>query len=89
VDAEVRAFLGGQASPDTREILSSGENPLAKKFAGSADSADAAMTMTMTMGDDEPGPRRRAANPLARPVQLDGLAQMVGLAIGAPEFQRR
>jgi hypothetical protein len=27
--------------------------------------------------------------PLGRPVQLEGLAQVVGLAIGAPEFQRR
>ena len=26
---------------------------------------------------------------LGRPVQLEGLAQVVGLAIGAPEFQRR
>jgi uncharacterized protein (DUF1800 family) len=53
VDAVVNAFLGGQASPDTREVLNRGENPL------------------------------------ARPVQLEGLAQVVGLAIGAPEFQRR
>jgi hypothetical protein len=27
--------------------------------------------------------------PLGRPVQLEGLAQVVGLALGAPEFQRR
>jgi hypothetical protein len=27
VDATISAFLGGQASPDTREILISGENP--------------------------------------------------------------
>jgi uncharacterized protein (DUF1800 family) len=85
VDAVVRAFLGGQASPDTREILSSGENPLAKKLAGSADSTAAPMMMT----DDGATPMRRAANPFARPVQLSGLAQVVGLAIGAPEFQRR
>ncbi|MEO8562222.1 MAG: DUF1800 domain-containing protein [bacterium] len=86
VDGVVRAFLGGQASPDTREILSSGENPLAKKFAGSADTTAAA---TMTMAEDDPGPMRRAANAFTRPVQLSGLAQIVGLAIGAPEFQRR
>ena len=53
VDAVVTAFLGGQASPDTRDILDKGENPLAP------------------------------------PVQLEGLAQVVGLALGAPEFQRR
>ena len=85
VDAVVRAFLGGQASPDTREILASGENPLAKKFAGSADSTNA----SSTMADDDAAPMRRAASPLTRPVQLNGLAQVVGLAIGAPEFQRR
>ena len=81
----VRAFLGGQASPDTREILASGENPLARKLAGSVDST----AVPPTMGDDEMAPMRRAANPLARTVQLNGLAQVVGLAIGAPEFQRR
>ncbi|HEV7991099.1 MAG TPA: DUF1800 domain-containing protein [Gemmatimonadaceae bacterium] len=85
VDGVVRAFLGGQASPDTREILSSGENPLAKKLAGSADSTSA----PNTMAEDDAAPMRRAANPLARPVQLSGLSQIVGLAIGAPEFQRR
>jgi hypothetical protein len=57
VDAVVNAFLGGQASPDTRDVLLKGENPLA---AG-----------------------------LGQPAQLTGLAQIVGLAIGAPEFQRR
>jgi hypothetical protein len=56
MDAVVAAFLGGQASPDTREILLNGENPLAAKLAS---------------------------------MQLNGLAQVVGLAIGAPEFQRR
>ena len=85
VDAVVRAFLGGQASPDTREILASGENPLAKKLAGSADSS----ATPMMNADDETAPMRRAASPFARPVQLNGLAQVVGLAIGAPEFQRR
>jgi uncharacterized protein (DUF1800 family) len=85
VDAVVRDFLGGQVSPDTREILLSGENPLAAKLAGSVDSTAVAATMS----DDEVGPMRRGAGPLARPVQLNGLAQIVGLAIGAPEFQRR
>jgi uncharacterized protein (DUF1800 family) len=85
VDGVVRAFLGGQASPDTREILASGENPLAKKLAGSADST----ATPMMSSDDDAGPMRRAASPFARPVQLTGLAQVVGLAIGAPEFQRR
>ena len=34
-------------------------------------------------------PRPNAASALNRPVRLDGLAQVVGLALGAPEFQRR
>lgn len=57
VDGVVLAFFGGQSSPDTREILLQGENPLAKQA--------------------------------ARPAQLEGLTQIVGLALGAPEFQRR
>jgi hypothetical protein len=55
----VAAFLGGQASPDTRDILLSGENPLART--GRPEGLEA----------------------------LEGLAQVVGLAIGSPEFQRR
>ena len=49
------------------------------------------------MPDDMAGARPRqaavarpnAASPLSRPVQLNGLAQVVGLALGSPEFQRR
>jgi hypothetical protein len=78
-------------SPDTRQILLSGENPLAATLG--------AETTKGTMADaDQRGPGRPAQNvrpraalqgALGRPVQLEGLAQMVGLAIGAPEFQRR
>jgi uncharacterized protein (DUF1800 family) len=57
VDAVVNAFLGGGVSPDTRQILLTGENPMVAKLSG--------------------------------PVRVEGLAQVVGLAIGAPEFQRR
>lgn len=64
VDSVVSAFLGGHVSPDTREILLNGENPLAAKLGAQT-------------------------QPLPRPVPLQGLAQIVGLAIGAPEFQRR
>jgi hypothetical protein len=78
--------------------LTSGENPLAAKLAGqtarSSDSTASAMTAdddaTMTM---QPAGARRADGMrgavFTRPVQLEGLAQVVGLAIGAPEFQRR
>jgi hypothetical protein len=57
VDAIVTMMLGGSVSPETRAVLLSGENPLARRD--------------------------------AEPVALSGLAQVVGLAIGSPEFQRR
>ena len=91
VDAVIGAFLGGQASPDTRDILLRGENPLATTLAGSVDTL-ATMQPAMAEADDESAMRpgaRQTGRLLARPVQLEGLAQVVGLAIGAPEFQRR
>lgn len=71
VDAVVDAFLGGQASPETREILVRGENPL--------------------LGRDEadPAPPGRPERPRARAPRLAGLDQVIGLALGSPEFQRR
>jgi uncharacterized protein (DUF1800 family) len=92
VDAVIGAMLGGHVSPDTRNILLNGENPLATKLAGSVDSA---AVNAAAAGDDEemnatrPMARRQPGAAFARPVQLAGLAQIVGLAIGAPEFQRR
>ena len=68
VDAVVAALLGGDASPDTRAVLLSGEHP----FGAAAAAAD-----TLVSGQ----------RPRARPPA--GLAQIVGLAIGSPEFQRR
>ncbi len=102
VDAVVSAFLGGQASPDTRQILLSGENPLAAKLAATVvvDSAStnmasmAASAETPMRGREIPpgkngAPRAAMGRALGQPVQVHGLAQVVGLAIGAPEFQRR
>lgn len=62
VDGVIAVFLGGRVSPETREILLTGRNPLQS---GNA-----------TDGEREIPP-------------LQGLAQLVGLAIGSPEFQRR
>jgi uncharacterized protein (DUF1800 family) len=73
VDAVVTSILGGDASPDTRAILLSGEHPLLA-------SGDA--PAGMRGGAEDPG----ALGPAAR---VQGLAQVVGLALGAPEFQRR
>lgn len=103
VDAVILAFFGGQSSPDTREILLNGENPLAAKLSASvpADSASADLGVMGTGADNAPtrgrvlapakngAPRPAVGRALGQPVQLNGLAQVVGLAIGAPEFQRR
>jgi uncharacterized protein (DUF1800 family) len=97
VDAVVSVLLGGSASPDTRAVLMSGENPLLGKGESSLPAAmgnpddDAAITTDM----QRPNGRARAARqnpfgrPNAQPPRLTGLAQVVGLAIGSPEFQRR
>ena len=107
VDEVVSAFLGGQVSPDTREILISGENPMVSKLGTTAQTRDgmvapASMPSAADDGNREMMVRDRAGAPgkngqlrpamqraMAQPVQLTGLAQIVGLAIGAPEFQRR
>jgi uncharacterized protein (DUF1800 family) len=97
VDAVVSVLLGGSASPDTRAVLMSGENPLLGKGESSLPAAmgnpddDAAITTDL----QRPNGRARAARqnpfgrPNAQPPRLTGLAQVVGLAIGSPEFQRR
>jgi uncharacterized protein (DUF1800 family) len=62
VDGVVDQLLGGNASPETRDILMKGQNPLAAKPA-----ADTSMV--------------RPARPTLR--------DLLGLALGSPEFQRR
>ena len=61
----IDALLGGSVSPETRQVLESGSNPLLAR----ADTAGAA---------------RRGAR-----IELTGVDQLVGLALGSPEFQRR
>jgi uncharacterized protein (DUF1800 family) len=101
VDGVVSALLGGGVSPDTRSILITGENPFLASPAAMdttpamaaprvpADSDEAMMMLP------EPGAaarirgpaRDRAFGKLQPPAK--GLALIVGLAIGSPEFQRR
>jgi uncharacterized protein (DUF1800 family) len=99
VDAVVALLLGGSASADTRAVLMSGENPLlASSNAGLVDMSAADSTSeTEMMTERRPGagtrPRAGArqnllGGPDAIP-QLQGIAQVVGLALGSPEFQRR
>src|SRR5690348_6173182 len=99
VDGVIKAILGGQSSPETRSILLSGENPLVQKLGSAADSLGSmleppAADDMMTERPRQAGaavakngaPRPNAPSPLSRPVRLEGLAQVVGLALGAPEF---
>ena len=113
VDAVVSLVLGGSASPDTRAVLMTGENPLLASGAASlpstatemnAQPADE-MTMQPASGgavnaanrrinrpNGQNGPRGAQQNPLAARngavPQLNGIAQVIGLALGSPEFQR-
>ena len=99
VDAVVALLLGGSASADTRSVLLSGENPLlVGAKAGivdisGADANDGTDMMTERRPGAGTGPRAGARqNPLGGPnaiPQLQGIAQVVGLALGSPEFQRR
>jgi hypothetical protein len=98
-DGVIKRILGGEASSETRSILVSGQNPMLSKL--SADSLgriaddDPPMIGTDVARQRPVRPNAglrgvaQARGPLDRPVELNGLAQVVGLALGAPEFQRR
>ncbi len=78
VDAVVQAFLGGDASSVTRAVLLTGRNPLLDAAAPGDSSASMRPAQAIAPA--------RANAPVP---QLRGLAQVVGLALGSPEFQRR
>lgn len=95
VDTVVKYLLGGRVSTDTRQVLISGEHPMLSTPAANDANPDSNLPMT---GDGaRPNAARgalargrgAAAQGVGRPVNLEGLAQVVGLALGAPEFQRR
>lgn len=94
VDAVVSVLLGGAVSADTRAVLLSGENLLLANAAatGNQDASMQAMDVRRRAPGNGPSGAARA-NPLGRPgallPQLAGIAQVVGLALGSPEFQRR
>ncbi|HJQ12378.1 MAG TPA: DUF1800 family protein, partial [Gemmatimonadaceae bacterium] len=87
VDVVVSMLLNGMASPDTRAVLMSGEHPLLSS-ADSAMSDSAEMMSGMPRGNG--GGKRGAmqGRGLGNIPQLSGLTQIVGLALGSPEFQR-
>ena len=100
VDAVVGTILNGMVSPDTRAVLLSGEHPMLANGASGvqdmspadtssgADMADGAMAGS---GKREAGGGKRAAlqgRGMGNLPRLNGLQQIVGLALGSPEFQR-
>lgn len=96
VDGVIAALLGGSVSAETREVLMTGRNPLME---GAGEEADAATGVDLSMTgverrrsgearDPRPVNRRAVAGGRSLP-PLSGLAQLVALAVGAPEFQRR
>ena len=90
VDVVVATILNGMASPDTRAVLVSGEHPMLKRDAGSgmgdAETVDDGNSSSSPMS---PRPAPRIPRPaLGKIPQLTGLPQIVGLALGSPEFQR-
>jgi uncharacterized protein (DUF1800 family) len=104
VDAVVSALLSGSVSPDTRAVLLKGENPLAGNVADNhapaSEMGDPVATDNQDMGPNaarrinaipgKNGPRPgQLAGGLGPVPQLSGVAQIVGLALGSPEFQRR
>jgi hypothetical protein len=96
VDGVVAALLGGQVSPQTRDILTTGVHPLVAQAAADSSAsmvmtADTASDPTPSTPGEEPARRRQrlAAQGFGNIPELTGLAQVVGLALGSPEFQRR
>jgi uncharacterized protein (DUF1800 family) len=99
VDGVVKSMLGGQVSVETREVLMSGENPMLAKGGAANDINGMAVIDSSSMmgggrGRQQPekdgkGFPRVQIPGFGRPVDLKGLPQVVGLALGAPEFQRR
>jgi hypothetical protein len=103
VDAVVATILNGMVSPDTRAVLLSGEHPMLTNGAGANGirnmaPADTVEDMTMAPSPGNARPRQnqnggaRVAPQQGRSLgsipQLTGLQQIVGLALGSPEFQR-
>jgi uncharacterized protein (DUF1800 family) len=89
VDGVITGLLGGEASVETRRILEAGVNPMLNDCGlRMADCASAA-TDSSIVDEDMMPTSRRPRDPLSRPQDLEGLREIIGLALGAPEFQRR
>ena len=88
VDAVVESFLAGRASPETRDILVSGNNPLMDRAGTDSTMLDADPPAQMGGRGQGLGRGGRQGG-FQRLPQLSGLPQVIGLALGSPEFQRR
>jgi hypothetical protein len=88
VDGVIDALLAGRASRETREILASGNNPLMERAAADSAMIDADPP-TEQMGRTPGLGRGRQGGGFQRLPQLSGLPQVIGLALGSPEFQRK
>jgi uncharacterized protein (DUF1800 family) len=89
IDIVVATLLGGHVSAETREILATGRNPMLERATVDSTQILTRDTATeMVTGAGRPAVNRRAAG-LGAPPRLNGVAQVVGLALGSPEFQRR
>jgi uncharacterized protein (DUF1800 family) len=88
VDAVIESFLAGRASPETREILASGNNPLMERATADSMRLDVGAGAEPAMGAGQGRGRGRQGG-FQRLPQLSGLPQVIGLALGSPEFQRK
>jgi len=95
----VSMVLNGMASPDTRAVLLSGEHPLLNNSSGQSMQAMDSSTADsdeMMSGAGNPRPKNGGGakkvalqgRGLGAVPQLSGITQIVGLALGSPEFQR-
>jgi uncharacterized protein (DUF1800 family) len=100
VDGVVRALLGGSVSPDMRAILLSGDHPMLARAQGAVPEGgdgDSGMRPAESGGRTAIRTDRSARPALGMGAGVrftgagapQGLAQIIGLAIGSPEFQRR
>jgi uncharacterized protein (DUF1800 family) len=89
VDGVIKSMLGGQVSPETREVLMSGENPMLSKPAATDVKGMAIIDSMPPRQAGRAGGRGGQLPGFGRQINLQGLPQVVGLALGAPEFQRR
>lgn len=94
VDAVIAAFLGGEASIETRTILISGTNPLlaavkpdSSGMGGRVPPDSVANVVAGMSGADLA--RALGGRAFQQLPVLEGVPQIVGLALGSPEFQRR